>query len=71
MGEHKNLIELDQYFNSWFPEFKPIVVENGNYYILLDGTSRSFVYMCKIKEGREGGIFERFKGYLGRRCPRI
>ena len=71
VGEHKNLIELDQYFNSWFPEFKPIVVENGIYYILLDGTSRSFVYMCKIKEGREGGIFEGFKGYLGRHCPHI
>lgn len=63
--KHKNLIELDQDFN-WFHEFKPIVVEKGNYYILLDGTSRSFVYMCKIKEGREGGIFEGFKGYLGR-----
>ena len=70
-NRHKKLIELDQDFNSWFPEFKPIVVENGNYYILLDGTSRSFVYMCKIKEGREGGIFERFKGYLGRHCPHI
>ncbi len=69
--KHKNLIKLDKNFNSWFPEFKPIVVENGNYYILLDGTSRSFVYMCKIKEGRGGGIFERFKGYLGRHCPRI
>lgn len=68
--KHKNLIELDQDFN-WFHEFKPIVVEKGNYYILLDGTSRSFVYMCKIKEGREGGIFEGFKGYLGRHCPHI
>ncbi|NAS89487.1 hypothetical protein C4E24_07115 [ANME-1 cluster archaeon AG-394-G21] len=68
--KHKNLIELDQDFN-WFHEFKPIVVEKGNYYILLDGTSRSFVYRSKIKEGREGGIFEGFKGYLGRHCPHI
>jgi hypothetical protein len=69
--KHENLIKLDQDFNFWFPEFKPIVVENGNYYILLDGTSRSFVYMCKIKEGGEGGIFKRFKGYLGRPCLHI
>ena len=69
--KHRILIELNQDFNSWFPEFKPIVVENGNYYILLDGTSRSFVYMCKIKEGREGGLFKRFKGYLGSIVPLI
>jgi hypothetical protein len=69
--EHKDLMKLDQYFNDWFLEFKPIVVENGNYYILLDGTSRSFVYMCKIKEGREGGLFKGFKGYLGSIVPLI
>ena len=63
MGEHKNLIDLEQYFSNWFLEFKPIVVENGIYYTLLDGTSRSFVYIYKIKEGF---FFENFKGYLGK-----
>lgn len=58
-----NLIKYGQCFDFLFPEFKPIVVENGNYYTLCDGTSRSFVYMFKIKEGC---IFKGFRGFLGK-----